>query len=90
MEINFEHWSKSISIIRSLSKTLDKQWIKRFRKIDTIFIIIFITRLLISKSKTGYQIIINEIWEEFKKNNIEPLLKKNLLLSLPFAKQDKN
>jgi hypothetical protein len=81
MEINFEHWSKSISIIRSLSEALDKQWIKRFRKIDTFFIIIFITRLLISKSKTGYQIIINEIWEEFKKNNIEPPQEKSFAQS---------
>ena len=71
MDVNFEQWIRSISIIRKLSDTLNKQWIKRFRKIDTFFIIIFISKLLISKSKTGYQIIINEIWDEFRKNNIE-------------------
>jgi hypothetical protein len=68
---NFEFWNKTVTIIQALSKSLDKKWRKRQRKIDTFFLIIFITKLVFFKSKSGYQIIIDEIWDEFKKNGID-------------------
>jgi len=60
-------WEEIQDVIISNTKTYDQDWRIRKRKIDTGFLILFLMRISFSFSQSGYQIIINEIWERLRK-----------------------
>ncbi len=59
------------AIFQNISKHYDKLWQKRSRKIDTIFLITFIIKLIFSKSNLGYQSVLEEIWGDYKLGNLK-------------------
>ena len=72
-------WNNILIIIHGSSKFFDANWRKRIRKIDTMFLVVFIMKTVFSKSEAGYQTIIAEIWNDLKNSNILPIQEK------PFA-----
>ena len=47
-----------------VANDFDLQWQKRKRVLNTLFIMLFIFRLVFSKNKQGYTITINELWDQ--------------------------
>lgn len=50
----------------------DKIWQTRKRIITTRFLVIFILKLVLSKNRQGYKILLNELWETAEFSNIQP------------------
>lgn len=61
-------WKQIHFLMQALAESYDKKWRERNRKIGTSFLIIFLMRICFSRSQSGYQIIIDELWESFRKN----------------------
>jgi hypothetical protein len=65
-------WDNILNIIIGSSRFFDENWRKRMRKIDTKFLIVFIMKIVYSKSEAGYQTILYEIWNDLKNSNLLP------------------
>ncbi len=57
-------WQKIISLVINVANEFDKKWQKRNRVINTMLLILFIFRLVISKNKQGYGCTIVELWDQ--------------------------
>ena len=53
-----------------LAHDFDQQWRKRRRVIDTLLLILFIFRLVLSKNQQGYATTINELWDQCRRMNV--------------------
>lgn len=59
-------WRQIINTISEVCEEFDLRWRKRKRLLTTLLLVLFIFRLVFSKNKQGYQITINELWEQCK------------------------
>jgi hypothetical protein len=58
-----DFWSPLHAVIEKSCASFDQIWQKRKRVINTQFLVIFILKLVLSKNKQGYKILLNEFWE---------------------------
>lgn len=56
-------WQKIVLALNDLCTRFDNSWQKRKRVIDTLFLVIIIFRLVLSKNMQGYSITLFEIWK---------------------------
>ena len=57
-------WQNVIDIIVSVAEDYDSVWQKRQRVLNTLLVMLFIFRLVFSKNKEGYSVILVELWEQ--------------------------
>jgi hypothetical protein len=65
-------WQNIIGTVVSVANDFDQQWQKRKRVLNTLFIMLFIFRLVFSKDKQGYTITIIELWEQCRTMGLSP------------------
>ncbi len=70
-ELFHQMWQKIIFLVSQISQNFDQIWQKRQRTINTMLIMLFIFRLVFSKNKQGYQITIQELWNQCRQMNFE-------------------
>jgi len=58
-----DFWSPLYAIIEETCANFDKIWQIRKRTITTQFLVIFILKLVLSKNRQGYKILLSEFWE---------------------------
>lgn len=58
-----DFWSPLQLLIEETCSEFDKIWQTRQRVINTQFLVIFILKLVLSKNRQGYKILLNELWE---------------------------
>ena len=51
------------TLIEQSCSDFDKNWQARKRVINTQFLVLFILKLVLSKNRQGYKILLNELWE---------------------------
>jgi len=56
-------WRPLQTLIEESCSNFDKSWQTRKRVITTQFLVIFILKLVLSKNRQGYKILLNELWE---------------------------
>ena len=59
-----DFWSPLQGIIEELCLNFNRTWQVRQRVITTQFLVMFIFKLVLSKNKQGYKILLNELWEK--------------------------
>ena len=57
-------WSPVQNIIEEVCVCFDAKWQTRKRVIDSLFLVLFIFKLVLSKNQQGYKSVINELWEQ--------------------------
>jgi len=57
-------WNPVQKIIEDVCVSFDAKWQKRKRVIDTLFLVLFIFKLVLSKNQQGYKSVLNELWEQ--------------------------
>ena len=67
-----EFWKEVKRAINKVSDEYDMKWRKRKRVIGSHFLILFIFKLVLSKTKSGYGNVINEIWDDYEEKGIIP------------------
>lgn len=63
-------WQKIINIVSTVADDFDKKWQKRKRVLNTMLIVLFIFRLVLSKNKQGYGTTIVELWDQCRTMNV--------------------
>lgn len=66
-----ELWRDFIGIVGAVAAEHDECWQKRRRTLNTMLVMLFIFRLVFSKNRQGYQITINELWDQCRQLNVE-------------------
>lgn len=67
-----EFWNEVKRAINKVSDEYDIKWRKRKRVIGSHFLILFIFKLVLSKTKSGYGSVISEVWDEYEEKGIIP------------------
>ena len=75
------HWEQIHSIVNAMAEHFDGTWRQRDRKIGTGFLTIFLMKLCFSRTQSGYQIVIDEIWNAMKSSGVTPPQEKPLAAS---------
>ena len=57
-------WQNVIETMTSVANAFDQSWQKRQRVLNTLLVMLFIFRLVFSKNKEGYNVILNELWQQ--------------------------
>ena len=57
-------WRDFIGIVATVAEQYDRRWQQRRRVLNTLLIMLFVLRLVFSKNHQGYQITINEMWDQ--------------------------
>ncbi|MCD8543046.1 MAG: IS4 family transposase [Gammaproteobacteria bacterium] len=57
-------WSPVQRVIEDVCASFDAKWQTRKRVIDTLFLVLFIFKLVLSKNQQGYKSVLNELWEQ--------------------------
>lgn len=65
-------WQQIYALINGLSESYDQVWRQRQRKIGTAFLIVFLMKLRFSRAQSGYQIVIDEIWDAWRQSGVVP------------------
>ena len=58
-----DFWGDLQSIIQNVCKQFDQLWRVRRRTIDTLFLVLFIFKLVMSKNKQGYNTTLCALWD---------------------------
>lgn len=64
-------WQNIIGTLVSVANDYDQQWQKRKRVLNTLLIMLFVFRLVLSKNKQGYTTTIMELWDQCRAMGIE-------------------
>ena len=57
-------WRDFIGIVAEVAERYDGRWQQRSRALNTLLILLFVLRLVFSKNHQGYQMTINELWDQ--------------------------
>lgn len=70
-----DFWSPLQATIEEICQDFDQVWQTRKRVITTQFLVTFILKLVLSKNRQGYKILLNELWEtaEFSELQQQPV-----------------
>ena len=60
-------WHKFIATLTEVAADYDARWRVRRRVIDTLLIMLFIFRLVLSDNRAGYSTVLAELWEQCRK-----------------------
>lgn len=65
-------WMKIIDAARELAAAHDRQWMKRRRVLDSLIVVLFVFRLVLSRGDKGYATVLAELWGQCRKLGIAP------------------
>jgi len=63
-------WQKIIGVVNTIADDFDRKWQKRKRVLNTLLMVLFIFRLVLSKNKQGYGTTIVELWDQCRTMNV--------------------
>ena len=64
-------WQKIVDAVGRLAAEQDREWMRRRRVLDTLLVILFTFRLVLSQGDKGYETVLAELWEQCRKAGIE-------------------
>ena len=64
-------WKNVIEVMVSVAESYDPVWQKRRRVLNTLLVMLFIFRLVFSKNKEGYSVILVELWQQCRTLDIK-------------------
>jgi len=59
-----QFWQQLITIITEVAAEFDARWQQRKRVLNTLLVMLFVFRLVLSARKVGYQSVLNEFWQQ--------------------------
>ena len=63
-------WMKIIDAAGELAAAHDRQWMKRKRILDSLVVVLFVFRLVLSHGDKGYATVLAELWDQCRKLGI--------------------
>ena len=63
-------WMKIIAAAGELAAAHDRQWMKRKRILDSLIVVLFVFRLVLSRGDKGYATVLAELWDQCRKLGI--------------------
>ncbi len=63
-------WMKIIDAAGELAAAHDRQWRKRKRILDSLIVVLFVFRLVLSRGDKGYATVLAELWDQCRKLGI--------------------
>ncbi|MDE0241031.1 MAG: IS4 family transposase [bacterium] len=63
-------WMKIIDAAAALAAAHDRQWMKRKRVLDSLIVVLFVFRLVLSRGSKGYATVLAELWDQCRKLGI--------------------
>ncbi len=63
-------WMKIIDAAGELAAAHDRQWMKRKRILDSLIVMLFVFRLVLSRGGKGYATVLAELWDQCRKLGI--------------------
>ena len=63
-------WTGILSDLARLARDYDQQWIRRHRVLNSLLVILFVFRLVLTPNTRGYAIVLSELWEQCRKLGI--------------------
>ena len=64
-------WMKIVDAAGRLADEHDGRWMRRRRTLDTLIVMLFVFRLVLSGGSKGYAKVVGELWEQCRKLGIE-------------------
>ncbi len=63
-------WMKIVDAAGELAAAHDRQWMKRKRILDSLIVVLFVFRLVLSRGGKGYATVLAELWDQCRKLGI--------------------
>ena len=63
-------WMKIIDAVGELAAAHDRRWMKRKRILDSLIVVLFVFRLVLSRGGKGYATVLAELWGQCRKLGI--------------------
>ena len=63
-------WMKIIDAAGELAAAHDRQWMQRKRILDSLIVVLFVFRLVLSRGDKGYATVLAELWDQCRKLGI--------------------
>ena len=63
-------WMKIVDAAGELAAAHDRQWMKRKRILDSLIVVLFVFRLVLSRGDKGYATVLAELWDQCRKLGI--------------------
>ena len=63
-------WMKIIDAARELAVAHDRRWMKRRWVLDSLIVVLFVFRLVLSRGDKGYAAVLAELWDQCRKLGI--------------------
>ena len=63
-------WMKIVDAAGELAAAHDRRWMKRKRILDSLIVVLFVFRLVLSRGDKGYATVLAELWDQCRKLGI--------------------
>lgn len=65
-----ELWRPLLDAVVAVAHDFDRQWQKRQRSLNTLIVVLFIFRLVLSKNRQGYGATLAELWDQCRRQGV--------------------
>lgn len=63
-------WTGILADLARLARDYDRKWVRRHRVLNSLLVILFVFRLVLTPRTRGYAIVLSELWEHCRKLGI--------------------
>ena len=60
-------WSRIVDAATTIAARHDETWMKRRRTLNTLIVMLFVFRLVLSRGQKGYATVIAELWDQCRR-----------------------
>ena len=63
-----EQWGPLVDAVGAVAHDFDRHWQRRRRSLNTLLVVLFVFRLVLSKNRQGYGATLVELWDQCRRH----------------------